>query len=536
MNPKDLSSLLVGIVCFATVLFAVTLMRTRRRAWDWWLCVAIVLVSTLVLFALPTTRPLAGVIAFALQLLLIAVPLRLQKAARRAARLGLARRAVVFARVAAWMHPSREFRREPRALGPLLSMREGAVLSEPTLAELSQGDPTARSVLDSLALHAQGQYDQLYANLQDSHTRGALIAAGGGAIVLRVFAICAPSHQSVRATLSEIERLDPTLREADRQALWLLLALACFASVEQTERAAKWLAPYLAAGEATLLCTFCAWRRGDLPAAERWLAQTASENPNNLAVRHSVSLMRQVLLRPHASAAVSADQLNDISVTQDTDATVERLLANAKVLAAIAPLEGRTKGVPWLTYAATGVLVSVYIWCAMRGDPMDAEHLVRSGAVLSLDFTLQHDWWRLLTYGLLHAGLLHLGFNLGALWSFGQFCEAFYGTFRTFAVYLIAGVLGASGSIFALGGAMLAALAADRELRNTPRGRRELTILMVLFATQYFVDHSIPGISSTAHLVGLATGVLLGALLTVLRRFTESRSSSSARRPTQPSR
>jgi membrane associated rhomboid family serine protease len=42
-------------------------------------------------------------------------------------------------------------------------------------------------------------------------------------------------------------------------------------------------------------------------------------------------------------------------------------------------------------------------------------------------------------------------------------------------------------------------------------------VLVLLFAAQSLMDQMVPGISGTAHLAGLATGVTLGALLTLTR-------------------
>lgn len=79
--------------------------------------------------------------------------------------------------------------------------------------------------------------------------------------------------------------------------------------------------------------------------------------------------------------------------------------------------------------------------------------------------------WRLLTYILLHGGLIHLGLNMWALWNVGRHAEMIYGSGRMSFVYVVAGVaggiastvlrpgyavsVGASGAILGLMGALV---------------------------------------------------------------------------------
>ncbi len=48
--------------------------------------------------------------------------------------------------------------------------------------------------------------------------------------------------------------------------------------------------------------------------------------------------------------------------------------------------------------------------------------------------------WRLLTYGFCHGGLMHLAFNMYALWLFGRLVEPIYGS-REFLYFFLVGVL-----------------------------------------------------------------------------------------------
>ena len=129
------------------------------------------------------------------------------------------------------------------------------------------------------------------------------------------------------------------------------------------------------------------------------------------------------------------------------------------------------------------------------------------------------DYWRLLTAAFLHLGILHIAFNMYALYLFGPFVERALGTTRFVIAYLTMAVassvfvywltepqiatVGASGAIFGLFGLALVVLI---RLRQDVRG------LLVLLAINAFI--SLQGnISWQGHLGGFVTGVVLGAAL-----------------------
>jgi membrane associated rhomboid family serine protease len=131
------------------------------------------------------------------------------------------------------------------------------------------------------------------------------------------------------------------------------------------------------------------------------------------------------------------------------------------------------------------------------------------------------EWWRIITAGFLHGGLLHLAFNMVALYVFGPPLERALGRFGFAALYmtsLVAGSLGAlllsptaltigaSGAIFGLFGAILMAQ------RSSGIGIRAGGMVPLLVINLVFTVLS-PGVSIGGHLGGLAGGVLAGALL-----------------------
>jgi membrane associated rhomboid family serine protease len=164
------------------------------------------------------------------------------------------------------------------------------------------------------------------------------------------------------------------------------------------------------------------------------------------------------------------------------------------------------------------------------GDSNDPEVLHRIGALEVYSVVVQHEYWRFITALFLHGGLLHLGFNLFALYVLGPPLERSIGTMRFVACYLISGLasgagvvgltlaaltqpaqlIGASGSIMGIVGAWAGFLMRHR---HAPYARQRLSNVAVIVAIQIAFDLSTPQVSMAAHLCGLIAGFFLGLIL-----------------------
>jgi membrane associated rhomboid family serine protease len=131
------------------------------------------------------------------------------------------------------------------------------------------------------------------------------------------------------------------------------------------------------------------------------------------------------------------------------------------------------------------------------------------------------EWWRIYTSAFLHAGLLHIGFNMFLLWQLGGMLEPALGRVRFFLVAYTAlvggslGVLllqpraltvGASGVVFGLMGAAFLAMR-KRGVDPMQSGIGGLIVLNLL------LTFAVPGISIGGHLGGLAGGAVACAIL-----------------------
>jgi membrane associated rhomboid family serine protease len=160
-------------------------------------------------------------------------------------------------------------------------------------------------------------------------------------------------------------------------------------------------------------------------------------------------------------------------------------------------------------------------------DPMVLHQI---GALEPLIVLTQHEYWRLFTALFLHAGFLHLAFNLFALYVLGPPLEHSIGTIRFVACYLISGiassagvviltriglvqvgqVIGASGCIMGVVGAWAGFLLRHH---HAPLAKQRLANIGLIVAIQIAFDLSTPQVSMAAHMCGLVAGFFLGLTL-----------------------
>ena len=57
-----------------------------------------------------------------------------------------------------------------------------------------------------------------------------------------------------------------------------------------------------------------------------------------------------------------------------------------------------------------------------------------------------HEWWRFVTPVFIHAGIIHLLFNMYGLWVLGPFVERLYGSAKFVVFWVVTGVAGVVGS------------------------------------------------------------------------------------------
>jgi len=179
-------------------------------------------------------------------------------------------------------------------------------------------------------------------------------------------------------------------------------------------------------------------------------------------------------------------------------------------------------GEPYATITLIVICAAVFLLEGSFGLDPGNGWLYNNGALFG-PLVAVGDWWRLVTYGFLHAqgltaGLLHVGFNMLLLWLFGRQLEPELGSAKFLGLYLaclVAGAfgalvvspnavtVGASGAIFGLMGAAAAMLFA----RGINPFQTELGGLIVLNLILSFVASNV---SVGGHIGGLVGGIIIG--------------------------
>jgi membrane associated rhomboid family serine protease len=180
--------------------------------------------------------------------------------------------------------------------------------------------------------------------------------------------------------------------------------------------------------------------------------------------------------------------------------------------------------VPLVTQALIAINIVVFIAEAISGGQLGSGlggTVLDKGGLFGPAIADQHQYWRLITAGFLHEGLLHIFVNMLSLYFIGPVLEPAIGRVNFAAVYfvsLLAGsfgallfaphalTVGASGAIFGVFGALIV-VARARGISIWQSGLGVVLVLNLLFSVSF------RGISIGGHLGGLIGGLITGWLI-----------------------
>lgn len=170
---------------------------------------------------------------------------------------------------------------------------------------------------------------------------------------------------------------------------------------------------------------------------------------------------------------------------------------------------------PIVTYILIAINVLVFLFCTV----FNLSDMFVDSFANYYPYVVKHgEYYRLITSVFLHVNLLHIAFNMYALYLLGREAESFFGKWRFLLIYLVSGVsgsllsilmnadsasIGASGAIFGIMGALLYFGYNFRAyLGNTLV--RELVPVVII---NLLFGFAMPGIDNFAHIGGLVLGV-----------------------------
>lgn len=182
---------------------------------------------------------------------------------------------------------------------------------------------------------------------------------------------------------------------------------------------------------------------------------------------------------------------------------------------------------PLVTYSILGITIFVFflqLASEATGFTVGGVDLPAAMGMKINILIVEGQYWRLLTPMLLHGSILHIAFNMYALFIFGPGLERHYGHWRFLALYILSGFagnvfsfiltpansLGSSTAIFGLIGAQAVFLYQNREI-FAGAARQALGQIVTIAAINLFIGLS-PGIDNWGHVGGLIGGVLFSFL------------------------
>jgi membrane associated rhomboid family serine protease len=191
------------------------------------------------------------------------------------------------------------------------------------------------------------------------------------------------------------------------------------------------------------------------------------------------------------------------------------------------------RAVPYRPPVTTAILaLNILVFAAMVFTGVSAMEprnlqLLKWGADFG-PLTLDRQPWRVLTSTYVHIGLWHLAVNMWSLWQLGRLAERIFGRLAYALVYTATGIAaslvsllwnpmrisaGASGALFGIVGALIAALYLGKLPFPKPAVQRILKNLVVVVVVNLLFGAGAGFIDNSAHIGGLIAGLAIGAVL-----------------------
>jgi membrane associated rhomboid family serine protease len=178
------------------------------------------------------------------------------------------------------------------------------------------------------------------------------------------------------------------------------------------------------------------------------------------------------------------------------------------------------------TKAIVGITVAAFIVIGLRDANFNGNGRTAADLWLFGPKVQQGQWWRIFTTSIVHAGLLHLFFNMVLLWIVGKLLEPGAGPVRFGLIYVVSvaagsaaaliaqphvAAVGASGGVF--GVAAAATIVMQRQgVRFWDTGFGPLLVINLV------LDYFTPQISIAAHIGGAIGGLLVAEAMLQSRK------------------
>ena len=217
-------------------------------------------------------------------------------------------------------------------------------------------------------------------------------------------------------------------------------------------------------------------------------------------------------LFPNVKEAILNEKIDPVEFFKLTEDMNQKTIKNQKKLAKIfSPKK------PVVTYALIVINIVMFLLTYSLSNQIDLTYYLANNKIL----VKSGEIYRLITSTFMHADVLHIGFNMYALYVLGPQVERYYGKLKYLLIYLVSGLLGslfsclfmndmsfsigASGAIFGLLGSIAYF---TYYYRATLQGLLRSQIVPVILVN-LCLGLFIPGIDIFGHIGGLIGGILI---------------------------
>ncbi len=173
---------------------------------------------------------------------------------------------------------------------------------------------------------------------------------------------------------------------------------------------------------------------------------------------------------------------------------------------------------PWATYSLLIITIAVYGLQILTELLYDVDLMAAFGMKVN-SAIMAGQFWRFITPVFLHGSILHIGFNMYALYILGPNLERFFGNWQFLVLYLVSGFggvvfsfvltenpsLGASTAVFGLLGAQ-GVFAYNNQRVFGLQARKAINSIIRIAAINFLIG-LMPGIDNWAHMGGLLAGL-----------------------------
>jgi len=183
-----------------------------------------------------------------------------------------------------------------------------------------------------------------------------------------------------------------------------------------------------------------------------------------------------------------------------------------------------------ITTTLVAMNVAVFVAMALTGvSPLapTIPQLLKWGANWG-PLSLGAEPWRMLASNYVHGGIIHIALNMWCLWNLGLLAERVFDPWTYVLTYTFCGLagslaslwwhpmavgVGASGAIFGLAGALIAALYLGHLPIPKQAVQGTLKSLLMFAGYNLFFGAAIKVVDNSAHIGGLLAGLAVGAVL-----------------------